>query len=159
MRRFTILAVAALAAVTTAFAQPVPARQKVKKATAVKTPETRLQKVKLSEVSLKDVIKTTGQKNQQVLRGMTNKSREASLAQRNAKRKVAKSHKADSGIIIDQPEGKLYDEVFSHIFLTSSLFGSYMGQNPGAIGEVVEGTDGCLYIHNLIAELQTDEGY
>lgn len=159
MRRFTILAVAALAAVTTAFAQPVPARQKVKKATAVKTPETRLQKVKLSEVSLKDVIKTNGQKKQQVLRAQTNKSREAILAQRNAKRKVAKSRKADSGIITDQPEGKLYDVVFNHFFLTSSLFGSYMGQNPGAIGEVVEGTDGCLYIHNLLAELQTTEDY
>ena len=159
MRRFTILAVAALAAVTTAFAQPVPARQKVKKATAVKTPETRLQKVKLSEVSLKDVIKTNGQNKQQVLCAKTNKSHEAILAQRNAKRKVAKSRKAGSGIIIDQPEGKLYDEVYNHFFLASSLFGSYMGQNPGAIGEVVEGTDGCLYIHNIISSLQTDEGY
>ncbi len=159
MRRFTILAVAAFVAVTTAFAQPAPARQEVKKVTAVKTPETRLQKVKLSEVSLKEAIKTTGQKKQQVLRAKTNKSREASLAQRDANRKVAKIRKAGSGVIIDQPEGKLYDEVFSHSFIASSLFGTFMGQNPGAIGEVVEGTDGCLYIHNLLSQLQTTEGY
>lgn len=155
MRRFTILAVAALVAVTSAFAQSAPTRQKVQKAAPVKT----FEKKKLSEVSLKDVIKADGQKKQQAVRAKVAKDRKASKTVSAPKKKVSKSRQEGAGIIIDQPAGKYYNMVYSNQFILSTLFGTYMGQNSGSLGEVVEGTDGCLYIHNMLTELQTDYGY
>ncbi|MBP5385842.1 MAG: thioredoxin family protein [Prevotella sp.] len=157
MRRFTILAVAALAAVTTAFGQSAPKRQKAPQAKEKKMPEKK--RVALSEVTLNSNIFTKG-KPQQAVRSQIAKSREANRLQvRGAARKAAKARKANSGIIIDQPEGKYYDMVLSTWYYVSSLFGASMGENSGAIGEVVEGTDGYIYIHNLITELATEEGF
>lgn len=158
MRRFTILAVAALAAVTTAFGQSAPKRQKAPQAKEKKMPELK-KRIPLSEVTLNSNLLKKG-KPQQAVRSLNAKSREAHRLQvRGAARNAAKARKASSGIIVDQPEGKYYDMVFSSWYYFSSLFGASMGQNSGAIGEVVEGTDGYIYIHNLITELDTEEGF
>ena len=123
MRRFTILAVAALAAVTTAFGQSAPKRQKAPQAKEKKMPEKK--RVALSEVTLNSNIFTKG-KPQQAVRSQIAKSREANRLQvRGAARKAAKARKANSGIIIDQPEGKYYDMVLSTWYYVSSLLVTY----------------------------------
>jgi len=65
-----------------------------------------------------------------------------------------------ANIIVDQPEGKLYNMVYSCSYYGYNwLMGLYNGETDASVGEVVEGTDGNLYIHNLVTELYTEDGY
>lgn len=158
MRKITILAVAALAAVSTAFGQQAPIRKKAPQTIEKKVPEKK--RIPLSEVTInKDLLSAGNKKPQQAIRSIMAKSRDAHRMKAKGATKVAKSRKADSGVIIDQPEGKYYDMVFSTWFYATSLWSSYMNQTSAYLGEVVEGNDGCIYIHNLITELTTEEGY
>lgn len=158
MRKITLLTVAALTALTTAFGQPAPTRQKAPQAKTKKMPERK--RTPLSEVTLnKDLLSTDRQKPQQAIRSMMAKSRSAQRMKVKGAAKTAKVRKDDVNVITEQPEGKYYDMVLSTWYYASTMFGTVLSQNSGYIGDVVEGTDGCIYIRNLITELATDEDY
>ena len=63
-------------------------------------------------------------------------------------------------IMTDQPEGIYHNMVYSCSYYGYNwLYGLYGGTHDDALGEVVEGADGCLYIHNLATEEYSEEGY
>jgi len=156
MRKFTILAVAALAAVTTAMAQPKVLKKKAPKAELAKAPQR--QAIKLADVNLDAAQQQKpGQMTFAKVRRNEAKHANANNVMR-ARKKANAPRKAD--IIYDQPEGTLHSMVYaSNSYAYNWLIGYYSQSYTDRLGQVVEGTDGCIYIHNLIADLSTENGY
>ena len=157
MRRITILAVAALAAVTTSFAQPAMQRKKAPKQELTKAPERHA--IKLGDVDL-----TTARVQENGPMAFANAKRNQAKHAKDGKmlraRKGKVSPRRNAEIIIDQPAGTLHQMVYSaNSYAYNWLIGYYVTTYSARIGEVVEGTDGNIYIHNLLTDLNTDEGY
>ena len=138
MKRFLFFAVAALVGVTTAVAQP----------------KSLIMRKAGSEQPMQMAQAAIRQHSQLQWQTATMDVRQHRLSQ--AKHKAPRR----AGIMIDQPEGTYHSMVYSCSYMGYNwLYGLYNGIHDAALGEVVEGTDGCLYIHNLVTEEYSDEGY
>ena len=157
MRRITILAVPAPAAVTTALAQPGVPKKKAPKPELVKHPE----RVKLADIDFSAAkAQKPGQMTFAKVKQNQAKNAKDSKVMRARKGKVNRNRMAESGIIIDQPAGTLHQMVYStNSYAYNWLFGYYVTSYSDRIGEVVEGTDGNIYIHNLLTDATNDPGY
>ena len=163
MKRFTLFAVAALMAVTTAVAQQrakTQGRQKVQHATAqAKAPERPVLKLTdatrraASQQTMIQLPKAAWQKQQSLRKQADNKQLQP------RKQAAKKAPRRAAGIITEQPAGTYHNMLYGCSYFGYSLFGFYNGTYTAAFGEVVEGTDGCLYIHNMLTEMYTEEGY
>ena len=166
MKKFTLFAVAALMVAVSALAQPKGKLQTranhVSKAAQAKAPERPV--LKVTEIAQSEVGKVhqLARANKQASRLMqsNDQRKPATLTMQQRQRKAAKpALRRAAGIIIDQPEGTYHNMKYASSYFGYSLFGQYNGVYDEALGEVVEGTDGCLYIHNLLTEFSTEEGY
>jgi len=164
MKRLTILAVAALMAVTTAVAQQrakSQGRQKVDRTTAqAKAPERPV--LRITDVSRRAADQqTTGLLPKAAWQKQQSLRQQASKNQLKPRQQAAKkTSRRAANIITEQPAGTYHNMVYGcSYFGYSWLTGFYNGTYTAAFGEVVEGTDGCLYIHNLLTEMYTEEGY
>jgi len=83
----------------------------------------------------------------------------AMKAKPQAKSNALQSSRRAGSVITTQPEGTYYNMVYTTDYYGYSLFGLYSGTHDCALSEVVEGTDGNLYLHNIVSELYTDNGY
>lgn len=163
MKRFTLMAVAVLmfasAAVAQNKAKTLPTPKKVDKAALTKVPERPVLKVTdlNSEVASKfgrQIPKVASQQKQLVKQAKL----DGKLMKRQGKA-ATKAQRRAAGIIVDQPEGTYHNMVYACSYFGYSWYGLYNGEYSDAFSEVVEGTDGCLYIHNMVTELRTEEGY
>jgi len=163
MKKFTLLLMAALMVVASGVAQSkgkVQTAKKVERTVRVKAPERPVLK-------LTETIDMASAKNRQLPlaagRKLTRGAKAAGLSKTSAQRRVAvnKVQRRAAGVIIDQPAGTYHNMVYASSYYGYSWFagGLYNGTYSDALGEVVEGTDGNLYIHNLLTELYTEEGY
>lgn len=163
MKRFTLFAVAALMAVTTAMAQQrakTQGQQKVQHSMQAKVPERPVLKItdvnrRSSSLQTKGLLPKTAWQKQQSLRAQASKN-QLKPRQPAAKKTVRRA----ASIITEQPEGIYHNMVYGCSYYGYNwLYGYYDGTYSAALGEVVEGTDGCLYIHNMLTEFYTEEGY
>ena len=164
MKRFTLMAVAALLVVSAAIAQTkakaLPTTKKVDKVALTKAPERPVLKVTdLNNEAVskfgRQIPKVASQQKSLVKQAM----RDGKFQPRTGKA-ATKAQRRAAGIITDQPAGTYYNMVYAcSYFGYSWLGGLYNGEHSDAFSEVVEGTDGCLYIHNMLTELKTEEGY
>lgn len=158
MRKFILFAVAALVAATHTLAQP-----------KVQTQAKKVERSAQAQVKQRPVLKfsdaktnTIGQRQQlpkTVKMEKNNRSNDRAKVLKKARKAASVAKRRAAGIIIDQPAGTYYNLNYATSYMGYSLFGLYDGTYDAALGEVVEGTDGCLYIHNLLTEFRTEEGY
>ena len=132
MKRFTLFVLMALFTISMATAQSVhPDKARVRipaNAKLLQNP------VKRSSLMKKDNHRMMLKKN-----GLTQNNKMLK-----ARRKV------ENGPIYDEPEGKKYGEIVSYEGYVYSFFGaSYVLESAGA-ATIIEGTDGNIYINNLI---------
>jgi len=164
MKKFTLFAVTAFLMAVTAVAQhkggvmtqakPVASASQAKPAGR---PVLKITDAKpLAEAQRSQSAKAAGR---QALSLGQQKQAGQPLKKRNAKPASLAKRRA-AGIITEQPAGTYYNMNYATSYYGYSfLYGLYAGSYTAALGEVVEGTDGCLYIHNLLTELYTEEGY
>lgn len=91
-----------------------------------------------------------------------NAARLATLSQqgKNAK-KAPRRAEAEARGIVDQPEGKLYENEFVAFngIAYNWFYGFYSTDTDAGVAQVVEGTDGNIYIKGLTPSLNVDEDY
>lgn len=163
MKKFTLFAIAALMAVT-AMAQPkgklqTQARKVSKAETQVKKPEREVRQLTGLTMTEANKMRQLPRANKQAQRLTTAKDKQQK-PQPTARRRAANlDQRRAAGVIIDQPAGTYQIMKYASNYFGYSLFGPYSGTYDEALGELVEGTDGCLYLHNLLTEMATEEGY
>ena len=161
MKRFTLILLATLMVMANAMAQPkgkVQSNAKiVAKTTEVKAPARPV-------IKLADVKTNTGKQSRQLAKVQQQSADKKTAGKSNLqpRKRVAasKAQRRAAGIITDQPEGVYHCMLYSTSYYGYNwLVGLYYGSYTEALGEVVEGNDGCLYIHNMLTEMSTEEGY
>lgn len=165
MKRFTLILVAVLMCIVGATAQSKGTLQtnvkKVTKTAQAKVPERPV--LKVTELNVGAADKQNRQLPKAVQRQQSSHGKQAAGGAKLQPRKRIAANVAQrraAGVIIEQPAGTYYNMVYDcSYFGYSWLGGQYSGTYSEALGEVVEGTDGCLYIHNLLTEMPTEEGY
>ena len=165
MKRFTLFIVAALMTVVGATAQSKAKLQtnekKVSKTVQTKAPERPV--LKVTELDNNAVSQFKHQLPKASLQKQPSLGKQVEKGVNLQPRKRVAANKAQrraAGVIIDQPAGTYHNMAYAcSYFGYSWIGGQYAGEYSDALGEVVEGTDGCLYIHNLLTEMSTEEGY
>lgn len=156
MRKFVLFAVAALIAATTTMAQSKIQTQAKKVDRTARAKERPVLKIT-------DLTNSTAKKSQQLPKAVkaqkTKGAKGTAKPQMKVRKAASVAQRRAAGIIIDQPAGTYYNMNYATNYYGYSLFGLYSGSYDAALGEVVEGLDGCLYIHNLLTEFNTEEGY
>ena len=132
MKRFTLFVVMALFTISMATAQSVhPDKARVRIPANAKQLQNPIKKSSL--------MKKDGQRMMLKKNGLTQNNKMLK-----ARRKVENSP------IYDEPEGKKYEEIVSYEGYVLSFFGaSYVDESAG-VATIIEGTDGNIYISNLI---------
>ena len=158
MKKFVLLAVAALMAVTATMAKSKvqsqakkvarTAQAQAKQRPTLKFTDARADIAKMHQQLPKTAKMLKNDRSKKTVKAQTRVRKAASLAKRRA-----------AGIIVDQPAGTYYNMNYATAYMGYSLFGLYDGTYDAALGEVVEGSDGNLYIHNMLTEFSTPEGY
>ena len=144
MKKFLLVAFATLLTYSVAISQPQVASQRPVKRT-----------VNLNVNTSRQLQHTVLPFQKQSARALHNNQMTKSLvkgALKSAQRRAA-------SVITNQPEGTYYNMAYATDYYGYSLFGLYNGTHDSALSEVVEGTDGNLYLHNIVSELYTEEGY
>ena len=164
MKRFTLMAVAALMMVSVAVAQD---KTKTRPVTKKVNKEALTKAVKRPVLKVTDATSATDSKfGKQMPKAASQQKSLFRKAQRDGKfqqrrgKAATKAQRRAAGIITEQPAGTYHNMVYACSYLGYSwLGGVYGGEHTDAFSDVVEGTDGCLYIHNILTEFITDEGY
>lgn len=160
MKRFTLMAVAVLMVVSAAMAQSktkaLPTSKKVDKAALTKVPERPV--LKVTDVNVgkfgRQIPKVAGQQ-----KSLVKQAKRDGKFQPRSTKAATKAQRRAANIIVDQPAGTYHNMVYACSYYGYSMFGPYNGEHSDAFSEVVEGTDGCLYIHNMLTEFNVPEGY
>lgn len=160
MKKFTLLAVAALIAASSAFAQQPVAKQrglkKLPKTSIVKQGDRKLTppKAKKAEGRLSQSLSTQVDFRQL----MAQQKRQAKAG----KATTTTTSRAKAAGIVDQPEGTVYDglvysyEGIGYNWLDDTFYGT---SSANGTATIVEGTDGNIYIKGLMPTLYVDEAY
>ena len=164
MKRFSLIVVVALVVVVSATAQAKGRLQanakKVSRTAQAKAPERPV--LTVTELNHHDTDKHGLQLPKAAGKRLPTAKQAANVTKMQTRKRVAanRAQRHAAGVMTDQPAGTYHNMVYTCSYYGYSYFyGLYNGTYSGALGEVVEGNDGCLYIHNMLTEMYTEEGY